>query len=128
MDVKRHGLSVGIEGRGEHFFLSLSARGKLTHGDYEIMVPMVESALVGVKHPQINVLVDATELEGWEARAAWDDLKFGLKHGRQFKRIAVVGHERWQEVATKAASWFIGGEARLFEDREQAMAWLAEDS
>ena len=42
---------------------------------------MIDSALEGIKSPKINVFVDGSELEGWELRAACDDLKLGLKHG-----------------------------------------------
>ncbi|SDK63345.1 STAS/SEC14 domain-containing protein [Microbulbifer yueqingensis] len=124
MTIQRHGLSVGLERTDDELFLSLHVRGKLTHKDYETMVPILESALAGIRNPKINVFFDARELEGWEARAAWDDLKLGLKHGRQFNRIAMVGHERWQELATRVGGWFIGGEARFFEDEHAAMAWL----
>ncbi len=127
---QRHGISVGLE-RGDgsdEFFLTVHVRGKLTHDDYQSLVPMLESAIEGVEHPKINVFFDATEMEGWEPRAAWDDLKLGVKHGRQFNRIALVGNRRWQEMSAKVGSWFIGGEARYFEDEEKAMAWLQQGS
>ncbi|MFI2812146.1 MULTISPECIES: STAS/SEC14 domain-containing protein [Microbulbifer] len=127
MTIKRHGLSVGLERIDDDLFLSLRVKGKLTHRDYEAMVPILESALAEARHPKINVFFDATELEGWEARAAWDDLKLGLRHGRQFHKVAMVGHKRWQELATRVGAWFIGGDARFFEDEEEAMAWLASD-
>ena len=126
MSVQRHGLTVGMERTNGEFFLSLRVCGKLTHDDYQTLVPMMESAIAGVEHPKINVFFDATELEGWEPRAAWDDMKLGLKHGREFNRIAMVGNRRWQELSTKIGSWFIGGEARYFEDEAEAMAWLNE--
>ncbi|AOS96041.1 hypothetical protein AUP74_00571 [Microbulbifer aggregans] len=124
MSVKRHGLAIGLERTGEEFFLSLRVHGKLTHEDYQSLVPMLESAMEGIETPEIDVFLDARELEGWEARAAWDDLKLGVKHGREFRRIAILGNRRWQELAAKVGSWFIGGEARYFEDEGEAMAWL----
>ena len=126
MNVKRHGLSIGIERIDNAFFLSLKAIGKLTHEDYETIVPMIDSALEGVKDPRINVLIDGTELEGWELRAAWDDLKLGLKHGRQFEKIAIVGNKKWQEYSAKMGSWFISGEVKYFEIESDALEWLQE--
>lgn len=86
MNTERHGLSIGIERSGDDFFLSLKAQGKLTHKDYETITPMINAALGEVKFPRVNALVDETELEGWEVRAAWDDLKLGLKHGNEFEK------------------------------------------
>lgn len=124
MSIERHGLSIGLERSGSDFYLRLSACGKLTHDDYKQITPMLDSALEGVDHPKIKALFDTRELEGWESRAAWDDFKLGLKHGREFEKIAVVGHKRWQEMGTKLCGWFISGDAKFFEDIESAYAWL----
>jgi len=122
--IRRHGLSIGIERMNDRFFLSLKAVGKLTHEDYGIITPMIESALEGVKAPKIKVFVDGTELEGWETRAAWDDFKLGVKHSREFEKIAILGNKRWQELAAKIGSWFLSGESKYFEDAKEALDWL----
>ncbi|MCP5458338.1 MAG: STAS/SEC14 domain-containing protein [Gammaproteobacteria bacterium] len=124
MSLERHGLSIGIERSGNVFFLSLKAVGKLTHEDYKTITPIIDSALSAVKEPKVKALFDGTELEGWEARAAWDDFKLGLKHGNEFVKIALYGNKRWQEIAAKIGSWFISGEAKYFENEEDALAWL----
>jgi len=124
MTIVRHGLSVGLERVGNEFFWSLRVAGKLRHEDYEIIVPMLEAAMEGVDDPHVRVFIDATQLEGWEMRAAWDDLKLGLKHGREFSKIAIVGNSQWQALGTRIASWFISGEAKYFEDEKSAMEWL----
>ena len=87
---------------------------------------MIDSALGEVKDPQVNVFIDATELEGWELRAAWDDFKLGLKHNSEFNRIAIMGNKTWQEYLAKIAAWFISGEVKFFEDTETALTWLQE--
>jgi hypothetical protein len=124
MNSKRHGLSIGVERVDKDFFLFIKAQGKLTHEDYEIITPIIESALNQVKEPKVNVLFDGTELEGWEARAAWDDLKLGLKYGNYFDKIALYGNKKWQEFAVKIGSWFTSGEIKYFENRNQAINWL----
>ncbi|GAA5524867.1 hypothetical protein Maes01_01426 [Microbulbifer aestuariivivens] len=128
--VDQHGLSIGIERAGSEFFLYFKVKGKLTHEDYEIITPMLDSALAAVPNPRVKALVDVTELRGWELRAAWDDLKLGLWHGSEFSHIAVIGAEGWQQLATKVAGWFTAANTRYFEDRDDALAWLvaAEDS
>ena len=128
MTIIRHGLSIGIERVNNDFFLSLKATGKLTHQDYEKINPMINSALEGVKDPQVKVFIDGSEFEGWELRAAWDDFKLGLKHGAQFDKIAIFGNKKWQEYTTKIGSWFISGEVKYFEDADEALTWLQEGS
>lgn len=126
MSTQRHGLSIGIERMGNEFFLSLKAQGKLTHEDYEVITPMIDSALAEVKDPEVKALIDGTALEGWEPRAAWDDFKLGLKHQNHFKKVAIVGNKRWQEIAAKLGNWFISGEAQYFSDTKSALGWLCE--
>jgi hypothetical protein len=127
MASTRHGLSIGIERTGSNFFLSLKAAGKLTHEDYKIITPMIDSALAAVKEPQVKVLIDGTELEGWEARAAWDDFKLGLKHGNEFVKIAIHGNKNWQEIVAKVGGWFISGEVKYFDQEKAALDWLNHD-
>lgn len=124
MTSVRHGLSIGIERIADNIFISLKAIGKLTHADYEIITPMIDSALATVKTPKVNVLIDGTELEGWELRAAWDDLKLGLKHNNEFGKIAIYGNKNWQEIAAKVGAWFISGEVKYFNNLADATAWI----
>ncbi|BFM09401.1 STAS/SEC14 domain-containing protein [Halioxenophilus aromaticivorans] len=126
MKIQQHGLAIGINRTSNTFFLTLKAVGKLTHEDYETMTPVIESALTGVKNPTINALIDGTELEGWEPRAAGDDFKLGLKHGSQFKNIAIVGNKQWQQVAAKIGTWFVGGQVKYFENETEALGWVME--
>ena len=126
MSEQSHGLSIGIEQTGNTVCMTMKAVGKLTHADYELITPMIDSALDGVTDPTVKVLLDATELDGWELRAAWDDFRLGLKHGNEFGRIAIYGNRNWQQWGAKLGSWFISGEVKYFEDREQAQAWLDE--
>lgn len=120
----KHGLSITIEREGSDFFLSLKAIGKLTHEDYKTITPMIDSALEGVKEAKVKVFMDATELEGWELRAAWDDFKIGLKHGNEFDKIAIYGNKGWLEISTRVGSWFTPGEVKCFEHADDALAWL----
>ena len=124
MSSTKHGLSIGIERVDNNFYLSLKAVGKLTHADYEVITPLIDSALASVKEPKVDVLIDVTELEGWELRAAWDDFQLGLKHNNEFGKIAIYGNKNWQEIAAKVGSWFISGEIRYFDKLTDATVWL----
>lgn len=120
----KHGLSIGIERIDNKLFLSLKALGTLTHQDYETITPMIEAALAEVKDPQVDVLLDASELEGWQLRAAWDDFKIGLKHNNKFRKIAIYGNQKWQQNIAVIGNWFISGELKYFQQAEPAIKWL----
>lgn len=126
MNYLKHGLSIGIERVESDFFLSLKAIGKLTHEDYKTITPMIDSALAQVKGPKVNVLIDGTELEGWELIAAWDDFNLGLKHNNEFHKIAIYGNKNWQEITAKVGSWFISGEVQYFDNLHSALSWIKE--
>lgn len=127
MNIEQHGLAIGIQRVDQRFFLSIKAQGKLSHEDYQTITPLLDSALGEVRAPRVRALIDVSELQGWEARAAWDDFKIGLKHGNEFERIAIVGSHRWQQIAARVGSWFVGGQMRSFEQSDEAMRWLNED-
>jgi hypothetical protein len=122
--LARHGLSIGLERTGNELYLSLRGTGTLTHADYEVITPLIDSALAGIRSPRIKAFLDMSELDGWEPRAAWDDFKLGMKHGHQFTKIAILGHKRWQQLSAKVGAWFVSGEVRYFEDADAALAWL----
>ena len=127
MKVSRRGFSLGIDRIDDLIFLSMKVQGKLTHDDYSQMTPMIDSALKGIKDPKVKALVDLTEMEGWELRAAWDDFKMGLSYGGEFEKIAIIGHKKWQDFIAKVGSWFISGKIKRFESEEEAINWLSED-
>ena len=128
ISINEHGIFVGISRVGDVFLLKMKAVGVLTHNDYKVMIPVIENAIKGVEQPNIKVLFDATEFEGWEIRAAWDDFKFGVNHLNQFSKMAVVGHKKWHEYIVKIANWFmISSEVEYFSDLNKASAWIEED-
>ena len=127
MSVMRRGLSIGvycIEGKA---FVEMRASGKLTHDDYQTITPMIEEAIAASDDNCVDLLVDIRDLEGWEARAAWDDFKLGIKHRKSWSRIAMVGNKKWEQLAAKVAGWFIGGETRYFENMDTAIDWINSD-
>ena len=126
MVVKEHGVGISLKRYADELFVELSLLGKLTHEDYELFVPMIDKAMQETPDVKMAMLADMRELEGWEARAAWDDFRFGLNHRSDFKKLAIVGDARWQKLAAKITDWFVSGETRYFETREAALAWLQE--
>ncbi len=126
MTTTHHSISFGIQRSGNDIIFTLKAVGTLTHKDYLTFTPLLESALEKIDSPQVRMLFDATELQGWEVEAAWDDLKIGLKHGSDFAKIAIVGNKTWLAIAARIGDWFISGDVQYFEEVELACRWLGE--
>ncbi len=104
--------------------IGVRASGRLTEEDYRQFLPQLEE-LFRQQGP-ILLLVDMTDFEGWETRAAWDDLKFGLAHDVDFARIAVVTDKKWLQWMIRASNVFFTAEMRCFPaaEREKALQWL----
>lgn len=122
--TSEHGISIEVQKTdADTFFLSFTAVGMLTHEDYEEITPLLDAQLAQVKDPKINAFADISKLKGWEARAAWDDFKIGLKYDFNFDKIAIYGENNLVEFGMKVASWFMSGEIKQFKDRDEALAW-----
>ena len=46
------------------------------------------------QHVNLRVLYDMTGFHGWDAGAAWEDLKLGIEHFAAIERLAMVGEKR----------------------------------
>ena len=124
-NAERHGISIGIERVESEIFIGLKVVGRLTHKDYQVFTPVLESALAAVDEPNVRMLVDLTDFGGWGPGAAWDDFRIALKYGRQFKRVALYGDLlHWQDNLAKIGSWFVSGEIGSFTTMDEAMDWL----
>ncbi len=122
--IEEHGISVALKRENGKLYGELKMIGKLTHEDYEVFVPILERALKEAKGLEIDMLVDMTQFKGWKARAAWDDMVFGLKHRKSFDKMAIVGKKKWEEVAVKMMKPLMKGKIRFFKDKQKALKWL----
>ncbi len=122
--IKEHGIGIAIKRSKKRLFVEVTMIGKLTHEDYKIFVPMIDKALKEAKDLEVDLLADMRAFKGWEIEAAWDDLKFGLKHRNAFDKMAIVGDKKWEELSVKMMSHMMKGKAKFFKSREKALEWL----
>lgn len=103
--------------------LGIQATGKLTHQDYAgTLIPKLGEFLAA--HDKVRMMLYADPgFRGWELRAAWDDAAWGLKHAKQFEKIAVVGGPKWLEWATRLEAPFLAAEVQVFKADELEPAW-----
>jgi hypothetical protein len=106
--------------------LIVKATGKLTDKDYkEVLIPRLES--IFHEHGKARFLVELDdEFRGWEAAAAWDDLRFGLAHRRDFAKMGVVGRSQWIRPVLKLTGWLMCGDIESFFPSEcgRALEWI----
>ena len=120
-------MPVTLEEKEEGKILEVRVTGKLVHQDYEHFVPEFDRLVK--QHGKIRLLFEMNDFHGWEAHAAWDDLKLGVKHFLDIERIAMVGEKKWQEWMARFCRPFTRAKIRYFESNalEEARNWLRSD-
>ena len=106
--------------------IGIEASGKVTHDDYKnFLIPKVEAMIA--KGPAKLLFAVGEDFEGYELEALWDDAAFGVKHWRDFSRIAVVADQTWLRATVTMFKPFFPCEVRLFElgDLSKAKSWIA---
>ena len=120
-------MAIKVDEKDEGKVLEVRVTGKLMHEDYEHFVPEFERLVK--QHGKIRLLFEMIDFHGWEAQAAWDDLKLGVKHFSDIERIAMVGENRWQEWMARFCVPFTTAKIRYFESYaiDDARNWLKTD-
>jgi len=105
--------------------LHIHFTGKLTKQDYQQFAPEFESAFV--KYPKIRMMLEMDDFKGWEAGAAWEDFKLGIRHFNHVERIAMVGDKKWEEWMATLCKPFTTAKVKYFPRQETAQAhdWAA---
>lgn len=109
--------------------LGLEAHGRVTHADYQdILIPRVEALLA--QGPVDMIYAFGEDFAGFDMEALWDDAVIGLRHWRDFHRVAVVADPPWLRGAVTMFSPFFPCEVRLFNrsDMAEARAWISQTS
>ena len=95
--------------------------GKLHDSDYKQFVPRWETILTA--RGKVRLFIQFEDFHGWDLHAAWDDLKFGLKHYSDFERIAMVGDQKWERWMASFCRPFTTAKVRYFDRSEVDAAW-----
>lgn len=106
--------------------LTVHVSGKLTKADYELIIPEFERLVR--QHGKLSVLFDMTSFHGWDAGAAWEDIKIGINQFNDIESIAMVGENKWQHGMWMFCKPFTNTTIRYFYHAEVAEArkWLSE--
>jgi len=101
--------------------LAFKASGKLTDADYKQFLPVLETMIR--KKGRVSLYIEVQDFKGWEAKAAWDDLRFDLNHDNDFKRIAIISDKLLVHAATSFVNLFSHIDIRFFNENESEAAW-----
>jgi hypothetical protein len=73
-----------------------------------------------------KLLLEPEPVPEGSLRAAWDDIKFGIRHGSDVDRIAFVGGHRWDKWMAMCCRPFTRASVRYFDatEIEAAREWL----
>ena len=123
MIKNRHGISAGLERIEEKYIFIIKAYGKLNDEDYKLITPVFEDIMDSLDE-KINLLFDASEFEGWEPKAAWDDFKLGIKYMDKFDKIAIYKGDSWLKIGAKITDWFFPAKIKTFDSFEESIKWL----
>ena len=107
--------------------LGIKVEGKLTQGDYELLIPYIDRLRqeVGL----VGLLCDMTDCEGLNSQVLWEDLAKQFQQFHEIIRIAVVGDRQWMECGTKVFYPLKETKVQYFtpEQMEKSWKWLKED-
>ncbi len=105
--------------------IGFRAVGKIEASDYtKVLIPAVEqAAAVG----GVRLVLVYPKFEGISGGAAWQDMKLGLEHLKEWKKTALVTDIEWISHATSMFAWLTPGDVRVFPvaELDAAIAWTA---
>ncbi len=95
--------------------------GKLTDADVVENVAGIEAIIA--RHGKVRFLVDLTEFDGWDWRAAWDDFAFGVRHWGEVEKMAVIAGSEWEGLAAKFVGALMHAEVKPYHPLDIKRAW-----
>ena len=106
--------------------IAVKAAGILTGSDYDDVFPVIENAIK--KYGKIRFFLDLDEFEGMDVSAILKDTIFAMSHRNDFKKMAAVGDQAWEDWVARAADVVTEGEVRHFQyyDKVEAFNWVRE--
>ncbi len=115
-------VDINIEGK----VMEVTATGKFEKADYEMFTPAAEELIKD--HGKIRVLFVMHDFHGWTAGAAWEDIKFDMKHFNHIERLGIVGETKWEKGMAVFCRPFTTAKMQYFdtENLEEARRWIQE--
>lgn len=114
---------IAIENTEENIIYT-RASGKLTKEDYDKLLPVLHQK--EKEYEKIRWYFEMKNFEGWEPKAAWEDLKFDFKNAASMEKVAMVGEKEWEEKLSLLMKPFTSAKVEYFDlsQKVQAKQWI----
>lgn len=99
--------------------LGYEVTDEVTQQDVAEMQADIEGSLAD--HDEVRLVIRVDGLDRVEPAAVWQDLRMLQDYIRSVERVAVIGDERWHELASKAGE--VVAETETFPPTEADRAW-----
>lgn len=121
--VKYKAIEITISGN----VMEIGVTGKLEKDDYERFIPAAEALIK--EHGKIRVLFVMHDFHGWTVGAAWEDIKFDLKHFNDIERLGIVGETKWEQGIAVFCRPFTTAKIKYFDisKLDEARSWILEN-
>ena len=112
----------------ENGVLILTASGQISAEDIDAFEPVFEQ--FADMQGKVPIVIDATDLDGYEPSGFWRDLKFDTTHRDQMGPMAIVSQGGWEAWVTKLSKPLFESAIRHFgpSEFEAAKAWVVSQS
>ena len=74
---------------------------------------------------RVDLFFDLRQMGDFTLDVAWEELKFSRSHAHNFNRIAVITDSQWVTWTAWLSQIFLNADVRVFDDADDAEAWLA---
>ena len=101
-------------------FLVVHVWGKLVKADYERFLPRLRRTLPTPRKTEPIVRYD--RFPGLGPERAVGEIKFDLRHAKDFERVATVGDKEWERVMALLIKPFTKAKTRYFDATQYASA------
>ena len=104
--------------------MEVVASGKLETGDYQRIVPYVESLIE--QRGSLRILFRAEDFEGWDAGVTWEGVRYDTDRFDNVARLAIVGDKAWHPRMVEFVKPFTNASVRFFscDQLEEAERWV----
>ncbi|MGK7934580.1 MAG: STAS/SEC14 domain-containing protein [Xenococcaceae cyanobacterium] len=106
--------------------VGLNIDGKIESEDIDRVVKSIENRLK--QQEKLRIYAEVNNWSGISLEAFIKDLKFSLKHVRDFEKEAIVSDRQWlKSLAALGNTLFSSIEVKhfTFEDRDKALEWIS---